>query len=175
PISKGLWRTTLEPATHPHLCTSRLLLLAEFGDGVCQRWGFFIPAIWVCGQNPGPKRRMSVYSREERMKAVKLYFQYERQVAAVLRELGYPSRDALRRWVAELEATGDVHAVFVTVLLHKLVCQLAPGRLRRLASSHELWPAGVVHAPRSGLLASRLAPSDRSSTDKRASISLATR
>src|SRR5690606_2494346 len=27
------------------------------------------------------------------------------------------------------------------------------GRLRRLASSHELWPAGVVHAPRSGLLA----------------------
>src|SRR5690606_35012428 len=45
PISKGLWRTTLEPATHPHLCTSCLLLLAEFGDGVLQRWGFFIPAI----------------------------------------------------------------------------------------------------------------------------------
>src|SRR5690606_25224198 len=42
----------------------------------------------VCGQNPGPKRRMSVYSREERMKAVKLYFQYDRQVAPVLRELG---------------------------------------------------------------------------------------
>src|SRR5690606_38087530 len=53
----------------------------------------------VCGQNPGPKRRMSVYSREERMKAVKLYFQYDRQVAPVLRELGYPSRRALRRWV----------------------------------------------------------------------------
>ena len=30
---------------NPHLCTSRLLLLAEFGDGVLQRWGFFIPAI----------------------------------------------------------------------------------------------------------------------------------
>src|SRR5690606_29978221 len=44
-ISKGLWRTTLEPATHPHLCTSRLLLLVEFGDGVLQRWGFSIPAI----------------------------------------------------------------------------------------------------------------------------------
>lgn len=53
---------------------------------------------------------MSVYSREERMKAVKLYFQYDRQVAPVLRELGYPSRGALRRWVAEFEATGDVHA-----------------------------------------------------------------
>src|SRR5690606_6560440 len=64
----------------------------------------------VCGQNPGPKRRMSVYSREERMKAVKLYFQYDRQVAPVLRELGYPSRGALRRWVAAFEATGDVHA-----------------------------------------------------------------
>src|SRR5690606_18615189 len=45
PISKGLWRTTLEPSTHPHLCTCRLLLLAEFGDGVLQRWGFFILAI----------------------------------------------------------------------------------------------------------------------------------
>src|SRR5690606_21518061 len=32
------------------------------------------------------------------------------------------------------------------------------GRLRRLASSHELWPAGVVHAPRSGLLASAGSP-----------------
>src|SRR5690606_776764 len=53
---------------------------------------------------------MSVYSREERMKAVKLYFQYDRQVAPVLRELGDPSRGALRRWVAEFEATGDVHA-----------------------------------------------------------------
>lgn len=51
-----------------------------------------------------------MYSREERMKAVKLYFQYDRQVAPVLRELGYPSRGALRRWVAEFEATGDVHA-----------------------------------------------------------------
>src|SRR5690606_42134382 len=60
----------------------------------------------VCGPNPGPKRRMSLYSREERMKAVKLYFQYDRQVAPVLRELGYPSRGALRRWVAEVEATG---------------------------------------------------------------------
>src|SRR5690606_38569916 len=45
PISKGLWRTTLEPSTHPHLCTSRLLLLVEFGAGVLQRWGFFIPVI----------------------------------------------------------------------------------------------------------------------------------
>ena len=114
-----------------------------------------------------------MYSREERMKAVKLYFQYDRQVAPVLRELGYPSR-CPETVVAEFEATGDVHAVFVTVLLHKLVCQLAP---RSLGGSHPLktWPAGVVHAPRSGLLASRFAPSDRSSTDKRASISLATR
>lgn len=55
------------------------------------------------------KRRLSGYSREERMKAVQLYFQYDRQTAAALRELGYPSRGALRQWVAEFEATSALH------------------------------------------------------------------
>ena len=61
----------------------------------------------VCGQNPGLEmRRMSVYSLDERMKAVQLYFQYDRNLSAVIRELGYPSKGPLKQWVAEYEATG---------------------------------------------------------------------
>lgn len=38
---------------------------------------------------------MSVYSLEQRMKAVELFLKYERNFAATRRELGYPSRAAL--------------------------------------------------------------------------------
>lgn len=41
---------------------------------------------------------MSVYSREERMKAIELYIKYDNSIAAVIRELGYPSRGLLPRW-----------------------------------------------------------------------------
>ena len=50
-----------------------------------------------------------MYSREERMRAVLLYLKYDRSSAAVRRELGYPSEAALREWVAEYEASGDLH------------------------------------------------------------------
>ena len=39
-----------------------------------------------------------MYSREERMKAVKLYMKYDKSAAAVLRELGSPDRKTLRSW-----------------------------------------------------------------------------
>lgn len=42
-----------------------------------------------------------MYSYEKRIKAVKLYIQYDRSVAAVRRELGYPSPNMLLRWYAE--------------------------------------------------------------------------
>jgi transposase-like protein len=53
---------------------------------------------------------MSVYTLEDRMKAVNLFFKYGGNSAAVRRELGYPSRRALREWVKEHEATGMLHA-----------------------------------------------------------------
>lgn len=48
-----------------------------------------------------------MYAYEERLKAIKLYFKYE-SYAAVINELGYPSRGALRHWVEEYKDHGDV-------------------------------------------------------------------
>ena len=42
-----------------------------------------------------------MYSREERLKAIELFVKYERSAAAVIRELGYPSRKLLPRWYAQ--------------------------------------------------------------------------
>ena len=50
-----------------------------------------------------------MYSLEDRLKAVHLYLKYHRKAAAVIRELGYPSRKALKQWVTEYEATGTLH------------------------------------------------------------------
>lgn len=42
---------------------------------------------------------MSMYSREERMKAVELYMKYDKSAAAALRELGYPDRKTVRKYL----------------------------------------------------------------------------
>lgn len=41
---------------------------------------------------------MAKYTREQRQRAVELYARYECCAAGVIRELGYPSREALRMW-----------------------------------------------------------------------------
>ncbi|MBS6344422.1 MAG: IS3 family transposase [Bifidobacterium pseudolongum] len=41
---------------------------------------------------------MVKYSREQRLRAVRLYEQYDRSAASVISELGYPSRPMLARW-----------------------------------------------------------------------------
>ena len=41
---------------------------------------------------------MARYSREQRRRAVELYERYEHSAADVIRELGYPSKEALRMW-----------------------------------------------------------------------------
>lgn len=41
---------------------------------------------------------MAKYTREQRQRAVGLYVEYECCAADVIRELGYPSREALRMW-----------------------------------------------------------------------------
>lgn len=46
-------------------------------------------------------------SYAEKLKAVKLYLKYESH-AAVINELGYPSRMALRDWIAAYRMDGDV-------------------------------------------------------------------
>lgn len=53
-----------------------------------------------------------MYTLEQRMKAVRLFFEYDRSSAAVRRELGYPSRGMLRLWVKEFEITGTLHVAY---------------------------------------------------------------
>jgi len=51
---------------------------------------------------------MSVYSLEDRTKAVELYFKYGGSVAAVARELGYPGKTTLRQWIKLYKSTGTL-------------------------------------------------------------------
>ena len=48
----------------------------------------------------------SLYSFEERMKAVQLYIKYDMSIATVRRELGYPSRGMLYNWYREYQESG---------------------------------------------------------------------
>lgn len=53
-----------------------------------------------------------MFSYEKRIKAVKLLLQYDMSYATVIRELGYPSRQALRRWHQEYKKFGSLHVNF---------------------------------------------------------------
>ena len=55
-----------------------------------------------------------MYSYEERMRAVKLFIQYDHSYASIKRELGYPnSRVTLNAWFAECKFQ-DKHAHFLS-------------------------------------------------------------
>jgi len=54
-----------------------------------------------------------MYSYEERIKAVKLYIQYDLSAAATIRELGYPNRKMLVRWYREYLEKGDLHKRYI--------------------------------------------------------------
>lgn len=49
-----------------------------------------------------------MYSYEDRMRAVHLYIKYGKRTAAVIRELGYPSRKNLPRWYRTYIEAGDL-------------------------------------------------------------------
>ncbi len=50
-----------------------------------------------------------MYSLEDRMKAIQRFVKYDRNTAAVIRELGYLSRRALKGMVREYETAGALH------------------------------------------------------------------
>lgn len=54
-----------------------------------------------------------MFSYEERIKAVKLLIQYDRSYSTVIRELGYPSKEALWNWYNEFSQNGDLHQDFI--------------------------------------------------------------
>ncbi len=49
-----------------------------------------------------------MFSKEERLKAVKLFLKYDHSYAVVIHELGYPSVGALRHWYQEYKNTGKL-------------------------------------------------------------------
>ncbi|OSC13296.1 transposase, partial [Escherichia coli] len=49
-----------------------------------------------------------MFTEEEKIRAIELYFKYGKKLAPVVRELGYPSKRNLRRWSRSWEAGGGV-------------------------------------------------------------------
>ncbi|CAI1915302.1 Transposase and inactivated derivatives [Serratia fonticola] len=49
-----------------------------------------------------------MFTEAERIRAIELYFKYGRKLAPVVRDLGYPSKRNLRRWIRLWEASGGV-------------------------------------------------------------------
>ena len=49
-----------------------------------------------------------MYSNEERMKVINLYIEYGYNARAVIRELGYPSRNRLAIWYKEYKENGTL-------------------------------------------------------------------
>lgn len=47
-----------------------------------------------------------MFTEEEKIRAIELYFTYGKKLAPVVRELGYPSKRNLRRWIRSWEAGG---------------------------------------------------------------------
>lgn len=54
-----------------------------------------------------------MYTYEDRLRAVKLYIKYDHSISAVIRELGYPSHQALLQWYREYKTYGDLHSTQV--------------------------------------------------------------
>lgn len=55
-----------------------------------------------------------MFSYQERINAVKLLIQYDMSQSTVIRELGYPSKEALRNWYNEYSQNGDLHQDFIS-------------------------------------------------------------
>ena len=44
-----------------------------------------------------------MYSYEDRMRAIQLYFKLDKRIRATIRQLGYPTKNALKSWHCEYE------------------------------------------------------------------------
>lgn len=51
-----------------------------------------------------------MYSYEDRLRAVRLYIKLGKRVGATIRQLGYPTKNALKSWHREFERQLDLHA-----------------------------------------------------------------
>lgn len=53
-----------------------------------------------------------MFTEEQKIRAIELYFKYGKKLAPVVRKLGYPSKRNLRRWIRSWEAGGGVKNPF---------------------------------------------------------------
>jgi transposase-like protein len=49
-----------------------------------------------------------MYSYEDRVRAVELYIKLGKRAAATIRQLGYPTKNALKGWHREFEGSRDL-------------------------------------------------------------------
>ena len=54
-----------------------------------------------------------MYSYEDRIRAVKLFIKLGKRIAPTVRQLGYPTKNALKSWLQEYEALQDLRVVYV--------------------------------------------------------------
>jgi hypothetical protein len=54
-----------------------------------------------------------MYSYEDRLRAVQLYIKLGKRVGLTIRQLGYPTKNALKAWHREYELRHDLAAVYV--------------------------------------------------------------
>src|SRR5690606_30531653 len=54
-----------------------------------------------------------MYSYEDRLRAVRLYIRLGKQVGLTIRQLGYPTKNALKHWHREYEQRRDLSADYV--------------------------------------------------------------
>jgi putative transposase len=60
-----------------------------------------------------------MYSYEDRIRAVRPYVKLVRRVAATIRQLGYPTRNALKSWHTEFELRLDLLHTFEAKILKR--------------------------------------------------------
>ena len=54
-----------------------------------------------------------MYSYDERRRAVELYIKLGKRIRATTRQLGYPTKNALKNWHQEFQERGDLHVAYV--------------------------------------------------------------
>lgn len=97
-----------------------------------------------------------MFTEEQKIRAIELYFKYGKKLAPVVRELGYPSKRNLRRWIRSWEAGGgtkesirhkprytDEHRLPLNIILTTAVAWRLPA---------ELWVIPVPMCSLAGLM-----------------------
>jgi len=54
-----------------------------------------------------------MYSYEDRVRAVELYLKLGKRIKATIHQLGYPTKNSLKAWCQELEASGDLQKAYI--------------------------------------------------------------